>query len=259
LPSKGNPTRRRRQSRTPEKADPSLANGQQKTEFTSDAFSNMDDLQTSPTSVGKGITRSRNKLGANNRRVIFVTVAGILGLGVLGFLLIRALQPNSKTTPTVVLEAEQPLVQLDKPPVPIPSADSPISYQDGLLTEETAQEVIETWLSSKAQAMGENHQVDQLGEILVDPVLSRWQKRAEIAKKSNAYGQYNHAVVVKSIKTTNEQPDQARVEAEVNESAQFYENGVLSKSGSYDSKLKVRYDLVRKDKQWRIQNMKVLK
>jgi hypothetical protein len=259
LPSKGNPTRRRRQPRIREKADTSLVNGQQKTEFTSDVFSSIDDLQVSPTSVSGRRTRSHSKRGANNKRVIFVTLAGLLCLGVLGFLLIRALQTSSKVAPNAILEPEQPLVQLDKPPVPIPSADSAISYQDGLLTEDTATEVIETWLSSKAEAMGETHQIEQLEEILVAPVLSRWQKRAEVAKKNNSYGQYTHAVVVKSVKTSNEQPDEARVEAEVNESAQFYENGVLSKSGSYDSKLKVRYDLVRTDNQWRIKNMKVLK
>ena len=258
LPSEGNPTRRQRQPRIREKADTSLANGQHKTEFTSDVFSSIDDLQPSPTSVSGRRTRSYSKHGANNRRVIFLTLAGILCLGVLGFLLIKALQTNSKTAPNAILEAEQPLVQLDKPPVPIPSADSAISYQDGLLTEDTATEVIETWLSSKAEAMGETHQVEQLGEILVDPVLSRWQKRAEIAKKNNSYGQYTHAVVVKSVETSKEQPDEARVEAEVDESAQFYENGVLSKSSSYDSKLKVRYDLVRTENQWRIKNMKVL-
>ncbi|MGB3208085.1 MAG: ARC6/PARC6 family protein, partial [Crinalium sp.] len=126
-------------------------------------------------------------------------------------------------------------------------------------TEDTATEVIETWLSSKAQAMGETHQVEPLAEILVDPVLSRWQKRAEVAKKNNSYSQYDHAVAVKSVKTSKENPDEARVEAEVNETAQFYQNGVLRKSGSYDSKLKVRYDLVRQDNQWRIKNMKVLK
>ncbi|MGB3208861.1 MAG: DnaJ domain-containing protein, partial [Crinalium sp.] len=175
LPSVGNPTRRRRQPRIREKADTSLANGQHKTEFTSDAFSSIDDLQPSPTLVSGRRTRSHSKHGANNRRVIFLTLAGIFSLGVLGFLLIRVLQTNSKTPPNAILEAEQPLVQLDKPPVPIPAADSAISYQDGLLTEDTATEVIETWLSSKAQAMGETHQVEPLAEILVDPVLSRWQ------------------------------------------------------------------------------------
>ncbi len=259
LKSEGHPTRRQRQPRIREKADTSSSNGQQRTEFTSDGFSSINDLQPSPTFVGGRRTRSHSKRGANNRRVIFVTLAGILGLGILGILLIKALQTNYKTAPNAILEEEQPLVQLDKPPVPIPSADSAISYQDGVLTEETAQEVIETWLSSKAQALGENHQVEQLGEILVEPVLSRWQKRAEVAKKNNSYAQYNHAVVVKSVKTSNEQPDEARVEAEVNESAQLYEDGVLSKSGSYDSKLKVRYSLVRQDHQWRIKNMKVLK
>ena len=259
LPSQGNRTGRRRQPRIPKKADTSSANGQHRTEFTSGSFSSVDDLQAPPTSVNGRRTRSHSQRSPNNRRVIFLTLAGILCLGILGSLLIRTLQTNSKTAPTAILQGEQPMVQLDKPPVPIPAADSAISYQDGLLTKDSAQQVIEIWLSSKAQAMGKTHQVEQLEKILVAPVLSRWQKLAEAAKKNNSYAQYTHALVVKSVKTSNALPDEASVEAEVDESAQFYQNGVMNKSDSYDSKLTVRYDLVRKDNQWRIQNMEVLK
>jgi len=44
----------------------------------------------------------------------------------------------------------------------------------------------------------------------------------------------------------------------VREVAKFYQDGKLSKSRSYDSTVKVRYDLVRENKAWRIKGVKVL-
>ena len=54
------------------------------------------------------------------------------------------------------------------------------------------------------------------------------------------------------------EPTQATVEARVSEKADFYSAGELDQSASYDSTVRVRYDLVRQDGQWRIQEMAVL-
>ena len=51
---------------------------------------------------------------------------------------------------------------------------------------------------------------------------------------------------------------QATVEAIVSEKADFYNGGQLDSNTSYDSTVRVRYDLVRQDDQWRIQDMAVL-
>jgi len=51
---------------------------------------------------------------------------------------------------------------------------------------------------------------------------------------------------------------QATVEAIVSEKADFYSGGQLDSNTSYDSTVRVRYDLVRQDDQWRIQDMAVL-
>jgi hypothetical protein len=98
--------------------------------------------------------------------------------------------------------------------------------------------------------------VQQLQQILVPPALSEWQQRAEEAKRDNWYWRYQHSVNVESLQVDENQPNQATVEAKVREDAELYESGRLSQSR--DSNFVVRYEVVRKDGQWRIQNWQIL-
>jgi hypothetical protein len=61
---------------------------------------------------------------------------------------------------------------------------------------------------------------------------------------------------VESLQVDENQPNQATVEAKVREDAELYESGRLSQSR--DSNFVVRYEVVRKDGQWRIQNWQIL-
>ena len=258
LPRESSPSRRRRQPRSREQNPTPIATRLRKTESESETFATDDD--TSPRLLPGGVHRTPGKLKRLKAgRLILLAAAGLLGLGILATLVIAGLKKVFHNSPAPALQAEQPLVQLDRPPLPIPPPDTKITAPDGPLTEETAKELIETWLSSKAQALGENHQVEQLEQILAEPALSRWTKRAVAGKNNNSYGQYKHNVEVKSVKTSDNNPDQGSVDAAVSEVAQFYKDGKLNQSASYDDNLVVRYNLVRKDNQWRIQEMKVLK
>jgi uncharacterized protein involved in type VI secretion and phage assembly len=130
---------------------------------------------------------------------------------------------------------------------------------EGPLTQETALQVIQSWLSTKALALGPDHQVDQLDKILAEPVLAIWQRRAGATKQENSYWQYNHTVEVNSVETSEANADQARVDAAVKEVARFYQGGQLNQADSYDENLRVRYDLVRKEGQWFIRGMTVVR
>jgi hypothetical protein len=125
------------------------------------------------------------------------------------------------------------------------------------LTPELAQQVVETWLSAKAAALGESHTVEPLSEILVDPVLSRWISTAEGAIANNWYMDYEHVVEIENVEVSEETPDEAIVLAAVTETANFYSDGQLNLEESYDSALRVEYGLVRQDDQWRIESMTV--
>jgi hypothetical protein len=197
----------------------------------------------------------KSKPFSKTRRPLLPTLLVLIGLGVLGLVLIGPLM--GRRTPE--LEGEQAQVELEQPPVEIPDPDSQITSLEGPLTEETAKQVIQTWLSTKSNALGAEHQVEQLAQILVNPSLSIWQQRAQETKQSGSYWQYKHNVEVNSVNTSDANPDQATVDAAVKEVGSFFQNGQLSQAESYDENLRVRYDLVRQNGQWFIKDVNVFK
>ncbi|MBD2086436.1 IMS domain-containing protein [Trichocoleus sp. ST-U3] len=209
---------------------------------------------------GGRLQRSTASLrSAKTGRLLLLGLAGLLSLGVLLMLAIAAFGWLQRSLSGPLLEGEQPMVQLAAPPVPIPEPGSKLLSPSGPLTQETARQLVQIWLASKADALGEEHSVEKLQQILADPALSRWQKRSQSTKNSNSYWKYRHKVEVKSVEMSDRNPDRAKVDAQVNEAADFYKAGKLNQASSYDESLRVRYDLVRKDSQWLIQDMKVLR
>lgn len=192
------------------------------------------------------------------KNLVVLAISGLVGLVLLG-LMISWLQKTLKSLSAPVLEGEQPLVELARPPVAIPEPGSGMVSPDGLLTNEIAQEIIQTWLSAKSLAFGRNHQIDQLEKVLVEPALSARRKSAQAAKQNNSYWRYKHNVVINSVETNQANSDIATVEAAVTEEARFYQGGQLSQGNSYSENLGVRYDLVRKDDQWFIKDMAVIR
>jgi hypothetical protein len=149
------------------------------------------------------------------------------------------------------------------------------------LDETNAALVIQNWLSAKAAAMGESHEIDRLPTALADPALARWREQAQQTQASNSHWEYEHSdVEIVSVEvlsdetatngdeldgaspatgqTTNTLPEEAFVEAIVSERGQFFNNGQLDETSSYDSTLQVQYNLIRTDGEWRIQSWQVL-
>ncbi|GAX34872.1 IMS domain-containing protein [Nodularia sp. NIES-3585] len=155
--------------------------------------------------------------------------------------------------PAPVLEGEQLFVQLNEPPIEIPDETSKLQPPEGSLTEATAQEVIQTWLSTKAAALGPKYNLDSLQDILTDATLSQWRLLAQQERSQNRYRTYNHTVKVEYL---NQNSDQAVVVATVREVTQFYERGQIRNFA--DETLRVRYSLIRQADVWRIRNMSVI-
>jgi hypothetical protein len=188
-------------------------------------------------------------------RLMLLAVAGVLGIVVLAFLVSQ----TSALLRQILFPAplqEELMVQLNQPPLAIPSPGSVLTAEP--LNQETAKQLIHNWLSTKTAAFGSNHAVDRLEQVLVEPALSQWQLRVQNDKIANQYRQYKHSFKVESVQSETA-PDQAHVEATVNEIAQVYRNSRLNKNASYDDNLRVRYDLVRKNGEWRIREMTVLR
>lgn len=196
--------------------------------------------------------------GTKPMRLILLGLGGLLGVLFLGFLATKTygwLQQSLNPAP--LLEGEQPIVQLNEPLFTDASLQAPSA--DGLLTKQSAQDVIQEWLVTKSLAFSSRHQADELKQILAEPALSQWQQRVERDRTSNRYRQFKHELTVNSVETDATNSDRAQVIATVNEIAQVYTGDRLDEDMSYDEKLQVRYNLVRQSDRWQIQNMAVLK
>ncbi len=224
-----------------------------------------------PSSAGESFKRlppgrlqtssDKSKSSSKVRRLVLMTIASVVGAGILIWLLIATLSWLQKTLQGFSapdLKGPQPMIELSKPPIPIPEPGNQGRAPSGPLTQETALQVIETWLSTKKLAFGSDYQIEQLDQILAEPALSRWRQRVQTDKQNNSSWQYTHNVVVNSVETSEANPEQARVDAAVKEAAQFYQGGQPNPDKSYNDNLRVRYDMVRRDGRWLIQDMSVV-
>ncbi len=189
--------------------------------------------------------------------LLFSLIAGAIGM------LQRSLQGSSQTS----VDTEQPLVSINQPPVAIPVTQpspavaapaSPATPTNPTINEAKGREIIDTWLKIKARALGENYEADQLNNILTDSALARWQRTVQDNRAETTYWKYNHKIGQVTIKPS-DQPNQGAIEAQVQEEAQFYQNGRLNQPQSYNDNLLVRYEVIRKENQWRIRDMRILR
>ncbi|MEB3342917.1 IMS domain-containing protein [Okeania sp.] len=193
------------------------------------------------------------------RRLVLIAILGLLSIGIIGWMIIQVLGWLATALGLVrpVSQMEEPMVQLDRPPIEIPELNQVSLEESGTITKEIAQLAIQNWLEIKAAAFGPNHQVEKLPDILVDPALSRWVSTANTLKEEKSYRRYEHDLEVKSVDVNNTNPNQAQVEAEVRERVSFYENDRLTNSNNEN--LLVRYSLVRQNEKWQISNWKIVR
>ncbi|MBN3870900.1 IMS domain-containing protein [Nostoc sp. JL33] len=158
--------------------------------------------------------------------------------------------------PTPSLRGSQLSVQINQPPISIPDPKNKLQSLEAPLTDATAEEVIRTWLSIKAEALGPNHEINNLEQILTGSALSQSRQTAEVYKSENRYYKYRHSLKVESVEKIDLFADRAAVEATVKEATQLYENGQFENSS--EENLRVRYDLIRQRGKWRIQSISVV-
>ena len=207
----------------------------------------------SPNESDKG---SRKEFHPSSLLFPVLMVLGLLTLGVGATWAFRNWKIAKSPTPEQTL----PTVQVSPLPsaasIPTPSV-KPSS--DAILTERSAQEVIQSWLTAKAAALGQKHDTEKLEQVLIDPKLSYWKSQAQVVSRDKSYIVYKHGdVKVSKVDPSKEKLDQAKVTAEVSEVREEYdESGKLRNSAS-DQDLKIRYSLLRKEGEWRIQDWEVL-
>ncbi|MCT7978005.1 IMS domain-containing protein [Laspinema olomoucense] len=217
----------------------------------------LEPIETPP-SRRSGVGRTGAK-GKNPKleRWILLGVGGLLGLLLLWLLInsLRWVAGLFQGGPS--LQGEQLSIQLDQSAIPISTQPTPEELgATGPLNEAIAQGVLQKWFTIKSEALGSTHQVQKLPEILMDPALSLWQRRAEAARGENWYWEYDHNIQETGFEMSPTDPNRATVEAQVSETARLFENGQLS--STRDDNLRVQYQLVREDGQWRIRDWVIL-
>lgn len=188
-----------------------------------------------------------------NRLALFL-VAGVVSLLFLWLIL------SLLASAIQALGPKEPLVGLEAPPIEIPAVSvtpEPSPAASGGMTKEAAGDLVQTWLSAKAAALGPNHAVEELKQVLTEPALSRWQLMAEAQQRNNAHQRYVHKLQVNGVTTNPTNPDRAQVDAQVAEKAEVFDRD--QPVSSRNENLRVRYDLIRQEGEWRIMDWQVIK
>ncbi|MBD2257302.1 IMS domain-containing protein [Pseudanabaena sp. FACHB-2040] len=185
-------------------------------------------------------------------RLALLFLAGLLGMGALGFLTTRAFGLMADIFGGPKVQGQPLAIGVTAPAIEIPPAPTE-AEQIGV--EEIAERAIEGWLTAKREALGADHQADSLRTVLADPALTQWERRAREARQSNWYWEYEHAVEVKSVEPRDPSADALRATATVTETGRYFEQGIENDSASYEDTLTMQYDLVRQDGDWRIKGM----
>ncbi len=220
----------------------------------------MGDLVDRARTLGSQISAQVQSMPRN--RLALLLVAGFLSLLIL-WLIFSILGSILQALSGPSLQGEQALVSLEAPPIEIPPLapaapePGPAAPASGSVTEETAQQMIQSWLSAKAAALGPNHAIDELKQVLTEPALSRWQLMAEAQQRNNAHQRYTHKLEITKVTTNPTNPDRTEVEAQVTEKADVFDREQLVTSRNEN--LRIRYDLIRQDGQWRIMDWQVIK
>jgi hypothetical protein len=144
---------------------------------------------------------------------------------------------------------------------PLPSSQKPSSKPVlvGLLTTDVAQQIVKKWLGAKTKSLNKEHQISQLQDVLVEPALSSVVDRAQTAKGSGVYWQYeHHNIGIASISQASPTANVATIQAKVKEDARYYEGDRLNPDRSYSKQLLVKYELVRQKDVWYIKSMDVI-
>lgn len=130
------------------------------------------------------------------------------------------------------------------------------SVVDTELSKMDAQDLIKSWLDIKAEAMGPRHNLQQLGDILADPMLSAVSSEAKEASKSGWF--WNIKPLKVRVESMGMQSDGSLlVIAMVDENADLWAtNG--KKGDSYKTSYKVEYTLVKEKKTWKISSALVI-
>lgn len=183
----------------------------------------------------------------NNQFLIVASVILLLLFGSIGVFASRMLFKGEKTP----LE-----ISLSEPLIELPSLTPP-PVEVGKLNNDTALEIINQWLKAKISATGPEYNSSELSKILTEPLLSKWVGNSRDLRSRNAYRRYEHKVSIESAQVNPQDATQGVITAKVAEKSQYYRNGALVPSLSYQDNLSLTYYVVKEGNQWLIKDVRI--
>ncbi len=132
--------------------------------------------------------------------------AGLLSVWSLVFIgsnLASWLVPSNPDQGTIAPGDGELVVRLDQPILTLPNSTgiaqvSVLPLSDPL-TPATAEQLIQGWFTAKAKAMGSEHDLTSLSQILTGAALAERQQEAQGLQQEGVYVTYDHQVTVESI------------------------------------------------------------
>ncbi len=208
-----------------------------------------------PSNISKIPLYTRSRRSPNWGRMALVLGVGLLGIAGLGFVTTRAISWAAELFRGGQGRGTSLAISLDAPAIEIPVPAATGGAPGDLQT--TAETTIQSWLSAKSAALGEDHQVEALDAVLAEPLLTQWRRRAEDAQRDNWFWEYMHELEVIDVSPADNggSPDRLTATAQVREVANLFELGRLNPGASYDETLEIQYTLIRQGQTWQIQQI----
>lgn len=241
---------------TAERDAPSSAQGRLSRPTTTTSEPTPPNFQPPPANVfGTTISpRTRPQSGPRIDRLLLLAAMGILGLLIMWMIASRIYGWIKGASDQPLLPGEQLELQLNQPPVTIPSAPlASSSAAEGELNAQGAERVIRAWLEAKKAAMGPDYDRTLLEDVLAGDYLTRWQGESKAAEQDGYHRTYDYPKLsIDEVTWSEDNPDEASIVVSVTETSEFLVGEQPDISKFYDSSLNIVYSVIREDNRWKI-------
>lgn len=122
-----------------------------------------------------------------------------------------------------------------------------------------AENLVRHWQAIKSQALGRDHAVEKLCEVLDGQMLQSWSERARDVRKNGWFWEYRLTDLNIDSVTISTDGKKAMVEATLWEGASLYDEKRVQVTDSYHSSYTTRYELAVSDGEWKITSGAVLR
>lgn len=140
------------------------------------------------------------------------------------------------------------------------SVASSLSQRDiSQIDARIAERLVRRWQAVKSQALGRDHAVDNLSEVLDGQMLKSWSERAKDVQKNGWYWEYKLTNLNIDSVTISTDGRRAVIEATLWEGASLYDEKKAKVSDSYQSSYTTRYELANSNGLWKITSGTVLR